>query len=330
MNVPADEQSSAMDQTTKQNTTQNRNHNVKIGPNGIVATDDDDENEDDAPLILSTQRPSYNHEQFDQHYVYERPPKSPWKTLRRTVRRGWRTSRSLCSLSYFLHWLMLEHLPMIDWIRHYSVRTMLTKDVLAGITCGIMQVPQGMAYGFLSSAGPVAGLYTAFVPPIVYSAFASSRHVSVASFAVLSMLTASVIGPNTEKVKSLLMQRSLNGDSLVLPGTAFIGANLTIVNESEFHQFAVMRTATAICLAVGLFLLTLGVLRLGFISCYLSDSLIAGFCAGAAVHIFTTQLFPALGLQSNNPSGWMMLYRVRITCQTVSRNKLQIDRKFCF
>ncbi|OON17076.1 hypothetical protein X801_07093, partial [Opisthorchis viverrini] len=75
-------------------------------------------------------------------------------------------------------WL-LTFLPFITILRKYQWKTWLLNDFIAGLTVGIMHVPQGMAYALLATLPPVYGLYTSFFPAIVYFFFGTSRHISV-------------------------------------------------------------------------------------------------------------------------------------------------------
>lgn len=56
---------------------------------------------------------------------------------------------------------------------------MIGWDVMAGVSIGFMVVPQGMSYALLAGLPPVYGLYSSFVPVIMYAAFGCSRHLAV-------------------------------------------------------------------------------------------------------------------------------------------------------
>ncbi|CAC5411725.1 SLC26A6 [Mytilus coruscus] len=86
-----------------------------------------------------------------------------------------------------------EVFPFVDIMRNYSPRKSLLKDFVAGITVGIIHIPQGMAYGFLSNLPPVYGLYTSFFPVIMYFFFGSSKHISMGTFAVTSLMVGAVV-----------------------------------------------------------------------------------------------------------------------------------------
>lgn len=72
-----------------------------------------------------------------------------------------------------------------------------------------------------------------------------------------------------------------------------------------------MALAAAMCLAVGLVQLMMGVLRLGFLTRYLSDPMISGFTTGASVHVFTSQVKYALGVDIPRHSGAFTIPKVR-------------------
>ena len=84
---------------------------------------------------------------------------------------------------------MLAHLPCWSWLKGYK-SNMWRNDVKAGLTVGIMLVPQGMAYATIAGLPVVHGLYAALVPAIVYGIWGTSRHLSVGPVAMDSLLVA--------------------------------------------------------------------------------------------------------------------------------------------
>lgn len=89
--------------------------------------------------------------------------------------------------------LLFNIMPILKWMPKYSLRRDLFGDTMAGITVAIMHIPHGMAYGILAGVGPGNGLYMAIFPTVIYMIFGTSRHISIGTFAVASMMTLAVV-----------------------------------------------------------------------------------------------------------------------------------------
>ncbi|UYV65130.1 SLC26A2, partial [Cordylochernes scorpioides] len=74
--------------------------------------------------------------------------------------------------------------------RDYKIKECLLSDVIAGFTIAILQIPQGMAYGLLASVAAINGLYVSFFPILVYILMGTSRHISLGTFSIISMMIA--------------------------------------------------------------------------------------------------------------------------------------------
>ncbi|HAI42159.1 MAG TPA: sodium-independent anion transporter, partial [Maribacter sp.] len=83
--------------------------------------------------------------------------------------------------------------PFLDWISSYK-KTDFVKDLLAGITVGIVLVPQGMAYAMIAGLPPVHGLYASLFPVLVYALLGTSRKIAVGPVAMDSLLVAVGLG----------------------------------------------------------------------------------------------------------------------------------------
>jgi SulP family sulfate permease len=151
-------------------------------------------------------------------------------------------------------------LPFLRWGRRLTPET-LRADALAGLTGAVIVLPQGIAYAFIAGLPPQYGLYTAIVPAIIAALFGSSWH--------------SVTGPTAANSIVVLGAASV----LALPG-------------SGGYVHAVL----ALTLLVGLLQLALALLRLGAVVTFISDTVVVGFTAGAAVLIAISQLEYLLGL----------------------------------
>ena len=66
-------------------------------------------------------------------------------------------------------------------------------DIIAGLSVGVMTVPQSMGYSLLASMPPKYGLYTSLFPVLVYFIFGTSRHVSLGTMALGSLVIRSAL-----------------------------------------------------------------------------------------------------------------------------------------
>ncbi|KAF5950763.1 hypothetical protein HYC85_012756 [Camellia sinensis] len=152
--------------------------------------------------------------------------------------------------------------PILEWAPRYTF-DFFKADVVAGITIATLAVPQGISYATLANLPPIIGLYSSFVPPLVYAMLGSSKDLAVGTVAVASLLIASMLG------------KEVNPNQ----------------NPKLYVQLALTSTFFA-----GLFQATLGFLRLGFIVDFLSHATIVGFMGGAATVVCLQQLKGILGL----------------------------------
>ncbi|KAL3505975.1 hypothetical protein ACH5RR_031357 [Cinchona calisaya] len=152
--------------------------------------------------------------------------------------------------------------PILEWAPRYTFE-FFKADLIAGITIASLAVPQGISYARLANLPPIIGLYSSFVPPMIYAMLGSSRDLAVGTIAVPSLLIASMIGNE--------------------------------VHPAENPKLYVQLVLTATFFA-GVFQASLGLLRLGFIVDFLSHATIVGFMGGAATVVCLQQLKGILGL----------------------------------
>ncbi|KAL3581502.1 hypothetical protein D5086_015834 [Populus alba] len=151
-------------------------------------------------------------------------------------------------------------LPCCRWIRTYKWREYFQPDLMAGLTVGVMLVPQAMSYAKLAGLHPIYGLYTGFIPIFVYAIFGSSRQLAIGPVALVSLLVSNVLGG--------------------------------IVNSSDE-----LYTELAILLAfmVGILECIMALLRLGWLIRFISHSVISGFTSASAIVIALSQAKYFLG-----------------------------------
>nr|XP_028956473.1 sulfate transporter 3.1-like [Malus domestica] len=83
--------------------------------------------------------------------------------------------------------------PILEWAPRYTLE-FLKSDLNSGITIASLAIPQGISYAKLANLPPILGLYSSFVPPLIYAMMGSSRDMAVGTVAVASLLTASMLG----------------------------------------------------------------------------------------------------------------------------------------
>lgn len=151
-------------------------------------------------------------------------------------------------------------LPILEWLPGYG-KSQLQGDVFAGLTVGVMLIPQGMAYAMIAGLPPVYGLYASIVPLIIYAVLGTSRQLAVGPVAMVSLLTVAGVATIAEV------------------GTeTYIALTITLA------------------LMVGIIQFLLGVFRLGFLVNFLSHPVISGFTSAAALIIGLSQLKHLLGI----------------------------------
>ncbi|HKJ07165.1 MAG TPA: SulP family inorganic anion transporter, partial [Flavobacteriaceae bacterium] len=70
--------------------------------------------------------------------------------------------------------LIKKYIPIVNWLGNYQPQW-FKSDLSAGLTVGVMLIPQGMAYASIAGLPPVYGLYASIVPLIIYAIFGTSR-----------------------------------------------------------------------------------------------------------------------------------------------------------
>jgi hypothetical protein len=74
---------------------------------------------------------------------------------------------------------LFKRVPVFNWLPKYKIKQYLFPDIIAGLTVGIMNIPQGMAYALLATLNPVNGLYISLFPVLIYCLFGTSNHLAI-------------------------------------------------------------------------------------------------------------------------------------------------------
>ena len=151
-------------------------------------------------------------------------------------------------------------IPILDWLPNYK-KSFLRDDIVAGITVGIVLIPQGIAYALIAGLPPIYGLYTALIPQLIYAIFGTARQVAVGPVAMDSLIVATGV------------------------------STLALAGSQSYIEIAVL-----LAFVVGAIQLLMGILRLGFIVNFLSRPVITGFTSAVAIIIGLNQLGNLLGV----------------------------------
>ncbi|OAY36783.1 probable sulfate transporter 3.4 [Manihot esculenta] len=152
--------------------------------------------------------------------------------------------------------------PILQWGPQYSLR-LFRSDIISGLTIASLAIPQGISYAKLANLPPIVGLYSSFVPPLIYSILGSSRHLAVGPVSIASLVMGSMLSE--------------------------------AVSPTE-NQILYLKLAFTATFFAGVFQASLGLLRLGFVIDFLSKATLVGFMAGAAIIVSLQQLKGLLGI----------------------------------
>ncbi|XP_058787698.1 sulfate transporter 1.3-like [Vicia villosa] len=154
--------------------------------------------------------------------------------------------------------------PIFSWGRGYNLKK-FRGDIIAGLTIASLCIPQDIGYSKLAHLAPQYGLYSSFVPPLIYAFMGSSRDIAIGPVAVVSLLMGTLLSNEIDPV----------------------------THKEEYQRLAFTATFFA-----GITQATLGIFRLGFLIDFLSHAAIVGFMGGAAITIGLQQLKGFLGIKT--------------------------------
>jgi sulfate permease, SulP family len=150
--------------------------------------------------------------------------------------------------------------PIFGWLPSYESEW-LRADVIAGLTLWGILVPEAIAYAAMAGAPPEAGLYTLLGSLVVYAILGTTRQAASAPTSGSSIMMAAVVAP------------------------------FLVTDPTELAELLVL-----LVLVVGIILLLCGLMRLGFVTAFISHSVMTGFIFGLAIHIAVNQAPKLFGL----------------------------------
>mmetsp|Transcript_87940 Transcript_87940/g.273610 ORF Transcript_87940/g.273610 Transcript_87940/m.273610 type:complete len:858 (-) Transcript_87940:132-2705(-) len=193
------------------------------------------------------------------------------------VRKTWRKSQGDDQSQVMK--FMKTYMPVFTWLPQLNLKS-VQADVIAGLTVGVMVIPQGMSYAAIAGLPYIYGLYSACVPTFVYAFFGQSRQLAVGPVAMVS----------------LLVEAGLRGQLTAeeCPEWYALGPD-TEVLQSELCPEQYVSLACLTAATVGVMQIVGSVAKLGFLVSFLGHPVTSGFTSGAAIIIGLSQLKYVLG-----------------------------------
>ena len=151
-------------------------------------------------------------------------------------------------------------IPILEWLPNYQ-SSRFKGDLIAGITVGIILIPQGIAYALIAGLPAIYGLYCALLPQIMYAIFGSSRQVAIGPVAMDSLIVATGV------------------------------STLALAGSDSYISIAIL-----LALLVGTLQFLMGIFKLGFFVNFLSKPVITGFTSAVALTIGLNQFRNLLGV----------------------------------
>jgi MFS superfamily sulfate permease-like transporter len=196
---------------------------------------------------------------------------------------------------------LFKRIPAFEWLGNYKIKDYLLSDILSGITVAIVHIPQSMAYALLATVSPIYGLYTSFFPVLIYWILGTSRQLSIGTFAVISLMVAETIADlETKYVPPIGFNYTQYLDNIAQNKPNKVNADSFLSLDREKSRIMIM---AANAFWIGVIQVAMFFLRFGFITSYLSESLLNGFLTGSAVHVLTSQMKLIFGIKLTSYTG---------------------------
>ena len=301
---------------------------------------------------MSVKRRFYSTEKIDEMY---RRVKIPKKSVFEEIKTN-------CFCSKKRVWTLLTTVvPSVKIISRYKVENILA-DLIGGLTVAILHVPQSISLAIMAGLKPEHGLYTSLFPTILYLLFGTSPHISFGTNAILAIYTRYIIERevgfytidthqtnvtsstftssdvfqnyslphmSTESLSNMLTRQTTgpaieSGSQETTMNTGTIPAISRTVLDTDLMQVKVEVAMTA-SFFTGIFMLGLGIFRLGWLSKYMSNSFIGGFTTAMAIHTASLEVPKMLGIIVPNHFGAARLIKLYIDVLTKIRTTTIAD-----
>lgn len=183
-----------------------------------------------------------------------------------------------------------KRIPIIEWMRNYNIRENILKDIIGGITVGIVQVPQAMAYSLTAGLPAANGLYVTFFHCLIYFFLGTSKHISPGTYAIISLM----ILTSTNKYEGILFPMGSDNGTLALNSS---DPNQEFLSTDPVEARVLI--SMVLSLSSGILLFLLSIFHFGFVTKYLSDAIVGGLSVGAVYQVIISQIKILLGIKLN-------------------------------
>jgi high affinity sulfate transporter 1 len=167
--------------------------------------------------------------------------------------------------------LLARYVPILHWLPHYN-KAWLSGDIVAGLSVWALMVPQCLGFAAICGVPVQYGLYAAAIALIVYAFFASSRHVVTGPSSTIAAVTGAAV--------------------------------LSVAKAGSSEAIALV---AAITMLAGILYIILSVLRMGWVSNFLAESVLVGFVFGIGIDVAVGQLKHVTGTHVTGANVWQKL-----------------------
>ncbi|NXS96568.1 S26A8 protein, partial [Jacana jacana] len=171
--------------------------------------------------------------------------------------------------------ITLKMFPILNWLFSYRFREWILRDLHAGLSVGVFQIPQALLGVWLTRLPlpKINGFLSMFCCSLTYVIFGTSHHISIGSFSILNMVVANIVKPPN------------------LTQTLSSSGSLTNFSDPTFmkNYMEALTLTASVTFLTGIIQLLLGCFCLGFATVYVPRTLMDAYLAAAAVHVIVSQ-----------------------------------------
>ncbi len=163
---------------------------------------------------------------------------------------------------------LLRYLPILGWLPKYQ-RAWLRTDLIAGLVVVALLIPEGMAYAQIAGMPPQTAFYAAPIGLLAFAIFGTSRQLVVAVSAIIATMSF---------------------------------ATVSLIAAPDTPEFILLTAALAVL--AGLISIICGLLKLGRVAQFFSESVMVGFLTGLALTVMIKQVPKLLGIEGGHGNFW--------------------------